>query len=237
MNNSSAIDRWFFRAALVAWVVFVGLIFSDAAEAKELEDPERIMSIATQYAEQHAGPGRNKVQARMPDSRLYLPRCPQPPNASASQHGLRMQVKVSCPNSWALYVPVSVEQQRQVVVTRRSLAANELIGREDVELRWQALSSGGYGYFESLEAVIGRKLIRPVNADRMLQPNQLRQAWTVHKGDTVTLISRAGPVEIRGRGTAQHNAVEHSRVKVRNLSSGRIVEGYARGNGIVEIQG
>ncbi|MGJ8669635.1 MAG: flagellar basal body P-ring formation chaperone FlgA [Oceanococcus sp.] len=237
MNSQSFADRCFHRAAIMAWAIFIGLVLNEVAAAKELEDPDRILAIATQYAQEHAGQGRNIAQARMPDSRLYLPRCEQQPQATANQHGLRMQVRVSCPGSWSLYVPVSVEQHKQVVFTRRSLAANEVVSAADVELAWKQIKSGGYGHFESLESVVGRKLIRPVNAGKILQPNQLRQAWSIHKGDTVTLISRAGAVEIRGRGKAEQDALENNRVRVRNLSSGKVVEGYARGNGIVEIQG
>ncbi len=237
MKHSSLADRCFYWATALAWLAFAALFISHAAQAGELESRERIMAVATQYAQDNAGTGRIKAQARMPDSRLNLPRCPQAPLPSASQHGLRMQVRVSCPGLWSLYVPVTVAQEKQVIVTRRSLAAHEVVSAADVTLRWQKMTGVDYGHFESAEAVIGRKLIRPVRSGQVLQPNQLRQAWTVHKGDTVTLISRAGPVEIRGRGKAEQDAVENSRVRVRNLSSGKIVEGYARGGGIVEIQG
>lgn len=231
------LSRPFQTCVRTGLVMLIGLLLGNVALAGELEDPQRIQAVASAYAQEHAGSGRIQAQARMPDSRLNLPRCPQKPTASANQHGLRMQVRVSCPGLWSLYVPVTVQQEKQVVVTRRSLAAGELVAAADVQLQWITLKGIGYGQFESLQAVVGRKLIRPVRSGQVLQPNQLRQAYTVHKGDTVTLLSRAGSVEIRGRGKAQQNAVENSRVRVRNLSSGKIVEGYARGNGLVEIQG
>ena len=42
-------------------------------------------------------------------------------------------------------------------------------------------------------------------------------------------------VAVKMPGIALDNAYTNQRVKVKNLSSGKIVEGYARGAGIVEV--
>ncbi len=227
----------FFTVRCAGLLALLASLSAPQVQAAELEDPARIQAIASAYAIQHAGPGRVDASAQLPDTRLRLPRCTQTPQASARTHGLRMQVQVHCPGQWKLYVPVVVQQHKQVVVSARSLNAHELIGAADVTLAWRQMQGVDYGSFESLEAVIGRELAQPLAAGQILKPNQLRQAPSIRKGDTVTLLSRVGSVEIRGRGKAQHDAVEHSRVKVRNLSSGRIVEGYVRPGGIVEIRG
>lgn len=223
--------------SLLCWIVFVWLFLGDLAYAAEQEKRQRIEQVASDYARSQAGEGKLDIRARLPDSRLSLPRCKDTPVASAARYSQRMQVRVSCPGSWALYVPVTISQQKQLVVLNRSLASGEIVSASDISLRWQAVSDVGYGHFEDTEGVIGRRLARPVRAGQILRPNQLRQAFSVRKGDTVTLISRIAGVEIRSRGTAEHDAVENARVNVRNLSSGKRVQGYARGSGIVEVQG
>lgn len=237
MTTRDATERFFHWATLLCWVLFLWLFLSDLAMANALESRERIEQVASQYAQAQAGGGRLDIEARLPDSRLNLPRCPTTPEASASKYSQRMQVRVSCPGSWALYVPVTISQQKQLVVMNRSLATGEIVSAADVSVRWEQVSDVGYGYFENADAVIGRKMARPARAGQILRPNQLRQAFSVRKGDTVTLVSRIAGVEIRSRGTAEHDAVENTRVEVRNLSSGKRVQGYARGGGIVEVQG
>lgn len=213
------------------------LLVSPLAIASEQESRQRIEQVASEHARTQAGGGRLQIQARLPDTRLNLPRCASQPQAESSRFSQRMQVKVSCPGAWALYVPVSITQQKQLVVMTRSLASGEIVSAADVTLNWQQIKDVSYGHFERLDGVIGRKMARPARAGQVLRPNQLRQAFSVRKGDTVTLLSRVGGVEIRSRGTAEHDAVENSAVSVKNLSSGKRVQGYARGGGIVEIQG
>ena len=223
--------------SLFCWMAFVWLFLGQVAIAGELESRERIEKVASEHARAQAGGGRLQIEARLPDTRLSLPRCANQPQAESSRFSQRMQVRVSCPGSWALYVPVSVSQQKQLVVMTRSLASGEIVSASDVALNWQQIKDISYGHFERLDSGIGRKMARPARAGQILRPNQLRQAFTVRKGDTVTLLSRVGGVEIRSRGKAEHDAVENSAVSVKNLSSGKRVQGYARGNGIVEIQG
>ena len=230
--------RWkLHRVVILCWAAFIMLLVCDVASARNLESAQRLQDTAIQYVTEHAGNSRIQASAKLPDSRLNLPECKVPLQASAGELRSRMQVRVSCPGLWSLYVPVSVSQEKQLIVTTRSLASNELIAASDVSLEWKKVADVSYGHFDSIEAVVGRKTIRPLNAGKVLRPNQLRQAAEIHKGDTVTLLSKIGSLEIRGRGTALHDAVENSRVQVRNSSSGKLVEGYSRGNGIVEING
>ena len=234
MEPKNVADRLFHWAGISAWVLFLGLFLSDLARASSpFEDPQRIRDAASAHARSTAGGDRVQASARLPDSRLRLKRCEQDLQTRGLGRGQRLQVQVACPGVWKIYVPVTVQMQRQIVIAKRSLRVNEIVSRSDLAVEWRDVQGNGYGSFDTLESVIGRELARPVRAGQVIQPNQLRQAVDIRKGDIVTLVSRAGPVEIRGRGRAEQDAVENTR----NLSSGRIVEGYARPDGIVEIQG
>lgn len=241
MNSPDHFDRLFHWAALGAWLVFLLAMLGNIAHANSptgtLEDPQRIIEAATRHARAEAGSGRIQAQARLPDTRLRLQRCSEELHASGRQFGQRLQVMVSCPGSWKIYVPVSLRQEKELVVAKRSLQTDEVITSADLSLEWKAIKGTGYGHFESPDGLIGRRVARPIKAGQIITPGQLRQAWSIRKGDIVTLVSRAGAIEIRSRGRAEQDALENTRLKVRNLSSGRIVEGYARTNGIVEIQG
>lgn len=232
-------DRLFPWAALAAWTLCLPLILGELAHAQDraFQSHESIRMAATEHARAQAGAGRISASARLPDSRLHLQQCDQPLQTSGVSQALHAQIQVSCPGQWKIYVPVTLQREQQLVVARRSLQVGEIVAEADLALEWRALQGRGYGQFENLDAVVGRRVARPLRAGQVIQPNQLRQAMSIRKGDIVTLISRAGPVEIRGRGRAHEDAVENGRLRVENLSSGRIVEGYARGDGIVEIQG
>ncbi len=247
MDTQQRIDKLFHWAAIAAWLMFVLTLMTDLAHAQAPADEPHLTSpwesrahieqVASDYAVQQAGGGRVSVRAQLPDRRLRLPRCPEPLQAQGLTRGQRLQVQVSCTGRWKLYVPVTMQQEKQLIVARRSLQTDAIVAAADLDREWRALKGSGYGHFESVEAVIGRRVARPIMAGQIITPGQLRQAFSVHKGDLVTLVSRIGNVEIRGRGRAENDALENTRVRVRNLSSGRLVEGYVRADGLVEIRG
>lgn len=239
MDFTKLSDRMFHWAALAAWALFMLMLLGDLAQAQSraFQSHESIREAAAAHARSQSGGGRVAASARLPDSRLHLQQCDEALQTRGVSQALHAQIQVSCPGLWKIYVPVSLQREQQLVVARRSLQAGEIVGEADLALEWRPVQGRGYGQFESLDAVVGRRVARPLRAGQVVQPNQLRQAMSIRKGDIVTLISRAGPVEIRGRGRARDDAVENGRLRVENLSSGRIVEGYARGDGIVEIQG
>ncbi len=233
---SDSLMRW---TAMSVWAICLALMSGEPAQAGDsaFQGHDSIRDAAAAHVRRNAGSGRVNVRARLPDSRLHLRRCDEPLQTQGTSQGLHAQVQVSCPGLWKIYVPVTLQREQQMVVARRSLQSGEIVAEADLLLEWRSVQGSGYGQFESLDAVVGRRVARPVRAGQVVQPNQLRQAMSIRKGDIVTLVSRAGPVEIRGRGRAQDDAVENGRLRVENLSSGRIVEGYARGGGVVEIPG
>jgi flagellar basal body P-ring formation protein FlgA len=63
----------------------------------------------------------------------------------------------------------------------------------------------------------------------------LAAAKAVQRGQSVTLIADAGGMSVSMAGRALSDALINQRVKVQNLSSGKIVEGIARSEQTVEI--
>ena len=60
-------------------------------------------------------------------------------------------------------------------------------------------------------------------------------AKAVQRGQTVTLVADAGGMSVRMAGRALSDGLMNQRVRVQNLSSGKIVEGIARSEQVVEI--
>jgi flagella basal body P-ring formation protein FlgA len=60
-------------------------------------------------------------------------------------------------------------------------------------------------------------------------------AKAVQRGQSVTLIADAGGISVRMAGRVLSDGLINQRVRVQNLSSGKIVEGIARSEQIVEI--
>jgi flagella basal body P-ring formation protein FlgA len=82
---------------------------------------------------------------------------------------------------------------------------------------------------------VGRTAARPISGGTILSNQQLVASKAVLRGQTVTLVADAGGMSVRMAGRALSDGMVNQRVRVQNLSSGKIVEGIARSEQVVEI--
>jgi flagellar basal body P-ring formation protein FlgA len=69
----------------------------------------------------------------------------------------------------------------------------------------------------------------------VLTPNDAQPQRLVRRGETVTVVSRSGGIEVRAGGTALTDGARGERIRVRNDSSRRIVEGVVTAAGRIEV--
>ncbi len=185
-----------------------------------------------------AGPGAQAV-AKPPDPRLRLPRCPTPLAARASAgypRGARLSIAVSCAApSWQVYVAVTMHAEAAVVVAARPLAARTAIASGDITVKKHDNSELPAGYVTDPAAVVGRILLRPLALGEPIEQSQLQAQAIIERGQYVTLYWQSSGLRVSARGEAQSAAAADGRVRVRNLSSGRSVDGIVRGEGLVEV--
>ncbi|MDH3587979.1 MAG: flagellar basal body P-ring formation chaperone FlgA [Gammaproteobacteria bacterium] len=180
------------------------------------------------------------VQAGTLDSRLRLKNCVGqlegflPPG---TRPGVNMTVGVRCTGAtpWRVFVPVRSRMTGLVLVSRHALARGHSLSSTDVELAKRDLDRLPYGYLTDPRAISGRVLRRPVTPGAVIIPPMLGLAQTVRRGQTVTLYADRAGVRIRAAGKALSDGALQQRIRVQNLSSGRVIEGIVRSEERVEI--
>ena len=91
------------------------------------------------------------------------------------------------------------------------------------------------GYLDDPGIAAGLTAARAIAGGSVVTNVELMGAQAVQRGQTVTLVAEAGGISIRMAGRALSDGFVNQRVKVENLSSGKIVEGIARSPQVVEI--
>ncbi|MDF3982123.1 flagellar basal body P-ring formation chaperone FlgA [Luteibacter sp. PPL201] len=203
---------------------------------------DQVRDIAVAWLRQNRTlPGaRMEADAVALDSRLRLADCPMTPDASLPGNralGARVSVTVHCPvpGGWTVRVPVRVKLFTPVLVTSRPLTRGDGIGAADVHSEERDVASLAYGYIAALDQVEGRALARPINAGTVLTPGMLAGRQAVRVGDAVSMEATVDGVTIRADGVAMGAGDAGARVKVRNASSGRIVDAVISGPGVVAV--
>ena len=171
---------------------------------------------------------------------LQLPRCAsavKPLIGTAPHMKDRVTVELRCagPATWHLYVPVRLVGTTPVAVTAHAIVVGSVLTANDLRVEQHDVSELPPGYFDDPAVAVGLTAARPVSGGAILTNQQLVASRAVQRGQSVTLVANAGGMLIRMAGRAMNDGLVNQRVKVQNLSSGKIVEGVARSGQVVEI--
>ena len=229
-------------AGLSIAALWLGAIWSGSAiaDARATQSLDSVRATAVQAVrQQYALPGsRIEVTAGSLDLRLQLPACQLPLRAVVArdaQPASRMAVPVQCPQEggWTVRVPLQVQLFRHALVASRPLLRGDGVSGADVHVEERDVTRLGYGYIESLEQVAGRSLARAVASGSVLTPGMLGGRRMVRAGDHVEMMARLDGIEVRANGVALGSGDNGARLRVRNESSGKVVDAMVSAPGMV----
>ena len=149
------------------------------------------------------------------------------PDADGFEIAIRTQIDrfVADLHDIPSYTDREVRRSKFVVLTK-SLQSGEIIGMDDVMLI-QRDANPGVGYFSNVDDVVGRKAKKALTINKIIRTRHLELDYAIQKDQSVIIESQIGPVTVFCAGTAVNNAQLGDRVRVKNNSSGMVVEGVA----------
>jgi flagella basal body P-ring formation protein FlgA len=227
-----------FRGLLLACLAATALQ-AHAADFQDLAPLEAAAQSAA-AASLPSPTNRQRLQVGPIQPGLRLPRCDTGVKSVVAP-GLndknRVLIDLRCEGAvhWHLYVPVRVVGISAVVIAAHAIVVGSVLTDKDVTVEQRDAAALLPGYFDDPALVIGLTAGRAIAGGAVLTNQQLLAAKTVLRGQSVTLIADGGGMSVRMAGRAMTDGLLNQRVKVENLSSGKIVEGYARSEQVVEI--
>ncbi|MFK8017264.1 MAG: flagellar basal body P-ring formation chaperone FlgA [Gammaproteobacteria bacterium] len=180
------------------------------------------------------------VEARAVDNRLRLRSCEAPleaylpPGGTLRDNGV-IGVRCTTPVAWKLFVPVRIVRQAAVARIYGQLPAGHRLRAGDIRWEKQVVQPNANLMLRGQSDPIGQVLRHAAHDGQVLRMSMLRAAHVVRRGDVVTLAVSGNSLGIRMQGEALANGAIGQRLRVRNRSSGRVVEGIVRDEGLIEI--
>jgi flagellar basal body P-ring formation protein FlgA len=224
---------------LVPWL---GVLAAGAHAGAQLTDAARMEALVRIIAVQEFPPltERQRFVIGPIEPELEVPKCSQPIRPMvASPHHMkdRVMIELRCPDAklWHIYVPVRVIGTTPVAVTVHAIVQGTIIKADDLRVEEHDISELPLGYLDDPGIAVGLTASRPIAGGAFMTNQLLLAAKAVQRGQTVTLVADAGGMSIRTAGRAMSDGMVNQRVKVQNLSSGKVVEGIARSEQVVEI--
>lgn len=180
------------------------------------------------------------VQPGHLDSRLQLSQCSQALEATLAPGAQligKTTVGVSCaaPTPWTLYVTAQVSVYDMVYQTARPLPRDHIITESDLLAVKLDLGSLNRGYYLNKQDLIGKQTRRPLAQNQILNPGAIKAPRLIKRGEQVALLANSAGFSIRMAGQALSDGHEGEQIRVKNLSSNRIVEGVVTAQGVVTV--
>jgi flagella basal body P-ring formation protein FlgA len=234
-----SIRSWWLPAAMGVVLALVSI----TAQA-EIEAVENIRLAAERFIQEELNvePGDEAVEVQIGrlDNRLRLARCSEALETRFPPGGRRdgntaVQVQCEAPVSWSIYVPVTVERYAEVLVASRNLRRQHTILPGDLRTKRIQTSRHAGSYFETKSELVGLQTRRNIRPGQILGQQHVTQREVVSRGQRVTILAENSSVVIRMQGEALENGILGDRIRVKNTSSGRVVEGEVLESGHVRV--
>jgi flagellar basal body P-ring formation protein FlgA len=207
--------------------------YEDAAKLEALAKSEAALQFPKLTERQRflVGP----LEAHAQSEKCMRPVRSYVPSGQHMKDRITIELRCEDPKPWHLYVPVRIVSTSPVAVAVHAIVAGTVIKQSDLKVEEHDVSDLPLGFLDDPAVAVGLTAGRPISGGAYLTNQQLVAPKAVQRGQSVTLLADAGGISVRMAGKALSDGLINQRVRVQNLSSGKVVEGIARSQEVVEI--
>ena len=150
-------------------------------------------------------------------------------------------IKIKClkPNEWSLItrnksknrklfsLKEKNKKQFNVLTLKNSKSAGSTINEDDlVSVKKSIIIKDNL--VEEKSKIVGKKLKNSISSGRALYHSNFEKDWLIEKNSIIVIENKVGSITIKEEGIALNNADFMGKIKVKNIKSGKIINGYAK---------
>ncbi|WP_227006583.1 flagellar basal body P-ring formation chaperone FlgA [Shewanella donghaensis] len=179
---------------------------------------------------------KHSINVTIPSGAANLAICPA---AVLITTGTRLpfgniQRRASCEDEgWSLFIRARVNVSAKVPVANRPLLRGEHISSDDIELLWLTLTASDRDFITQRKQLIGNQVNHKVRRHRAIKVSQITSPQWVNIGDRVVIEAKMDGFYANMTGEALESGGEGATIRVRNLSSGKVIHAYPIAQGRV----
>ena len=112
----------------------------------------------------------------------------------------------------------------KLITLRNNLKKGEVIQKHDLKFDYKP-NSVGNGFFENFDKLVGRKINQNLSKGQVIKIRHLEENFMVSEGQSIIIFSDLYGINVRMQGNALENGHFNELIKMKNISSGKIVQG------------
>ena len=150
-------------------------------------------------------------------------------------------IKIKClkPNEWSLItrnksknrklfsLKEKNKKQFKVLTLKNSKSAGSTINEDDlVSVKKSIIIKDNL--VEEKSKIVGKKLKNSISSGRALYHSNFEKDWLIEKNSIIVIENKVGSITIKEEGIALNDADFMGKIKVKNIKSGKIIDGFAK---------
>lgn len=147
----------------------------------------------------------------------------------------RQRLHVSCDTAehWQVQLSVLVTVSVPAVFSSRVIERGQTIKAEHLKLMPLDVGKAQRGFFHRPEEVVGQGAKRRIRAEQALSPGLLAAPLLVRRGEQVRILAEHDGIAASTLGEALGNGARGAVIRVRNLSSRKVIDSKVLDKGVV----
>jgi flagella basal body P-ring formation protein FlgA len=133
-----------------------------------------------------------------------------------------------------VWIPVRIDRLERVVVAAVLIPKGTKITPTMVKLA-SVPSRKAYNAFHSVKEVVGSIARTDILSGKIIRPTMLKPNFLVKRNMPVKVVYNSGPIHIELLGVALDNGVKGHIIRVKNISTGKVLRCRVVGEGLVEF--
>ena len=230
--------RWLLAVLLLPLMVHATTAFANELSQSQASIRDAVKAFVSQRLEKEYP--HYEIKVNRLDPRLKLAACQTPLKSFLPAGGklignITIGVRCTGVNPWSIYVPVSVQAMRRVVITARPILRSTTISEEDIRVEERDVATGTENYIYNPDHVLGKLAKHDLPSSVPLSPRMLSARLLIRRGQQVIILAKGPGIEVRMAGTALMDGTEGEIIRAQNKLSKRTVEGQVIQPGVIRV--
>lgn len=221
-----------FKKVITVAILILCIAPSALAQDSNYENLNQLKSKVTNFLKQQYSEYKTPptITINKIDNRLKLQKCPQEPDLKIKSGDKKfgpITVFISCASKkpWSLYIPATVTGYANILVSVQGIFRGTILEQKHLKVQKVDLSKAYYGYFTNPEELIGMQVSRTIPAGIIINQSFIELPDIIKKGQDIFIRASAKGINVQLKGKALMNGKLGQIIKIKNSSSGKIIQG------------
>lgn len=146
-------------------------------------------------------------------------------------------VVASCASPyWQLYLLVNLHGKVPVVFSRVAILQKTQLSPDLFVIKNEESNDINGQYFSDPTSIENGQARNYIPANVPIRPEMVEQTFLIHRGTAVSITDNSAGVYVKMNGIAQDDGMKGQTIRVKNMNSGRLVEGVVVDGSTVSVE-